>query len=417
MNSTYYTSLSGMMAASYGLQNTSNNVANMQSPGFKRNDVFYSSLGGGNGEDSLGSGVYVGGNSINFSQGKYKETENPADLAVVGQGFFVVRLKSGELLYTRDGEFSFNNEGLLIDRHSGGAVQGYNHAGNLVPIHEKGPETSAGKVTSELFAQGKFIRFLNPTDPVPGQTDPTTKSYKNVSFTVNNVFDAHGKAQTLSFEFQCTPGDEKGLSWELITITCADPEVNVNLPGFQKIVFASFQSAPEADSSSIHFSLNDRQDIILTFGTIYSGNDHSVEIDDSAANPTGTNISVIQNDGYGIGKQIGFSFDENGQIAYNYDNGQTELGLHVGLARFDDIEHTLIQTKDNLFKAKSNAAVHIGRANTEGFGSIKSKNLETSNVDSATEFANIVILQRMFQACSQIMDIDKQLLEGLEAKS
>ncbi len=80
MTNTYYTSLSGMIAASYGLQNTSNNVANMQSPGFKRNDVFYSSLGNGTGEEGLGAGVCVGGNKTNFSDGNYLETNNPSDL-------------------------------------------------------------------------------------------------------------------------------------------------------------------------------------------------------------------------------------------------------------------------------------------------------------------------------------------------
>ena len=85
MSSTYYTSLSGMTAASYGLQNTSNNIANMQSPGFKRSDVFYSSLGH--------SGVTVGGHNTNFSAGNYLETNNASDLAIVGNGFFIVKLK------------------------------------------------------------------------------------------------------------------------------------------------------------------------------------------------------------------------------------------------------------------------------------------------------------------------------------
>ena len=141
-----------------------------------------------------------------------------------------------------------------------------------------------------------------------------------------------------------------------------------------------------------------------------------MQLKESKLNPEGTKIEAFQNDGYGEGKQISFSFDENGQIAYNYDNGQAIEGIHVGLARFDDMEHTLVQTKDNLFRAKSDKGIHLGRANKDGFGSIKAKQLESSNVDSTTEFANIVILQRMFQACSQIMDIDKQLLEGLESK-
>lgn len=422
MTNTYYTSLSGMLAASYGLQNTSNNVANMQSPGFKRNDVFYSSLGNGNGEEGLGSGVCIGGNATNFSDGKYLETSNPSDLAIVGQGFFVVRLKTGELLYTRDGEFSFNNDGVLTDRHSGGVVQGYNEAGNLVPIHEKGPKTTEGKATQEVFLNGQFI-LREKSDADKNQPGPFKNKYQDISFSIMKIYDTQGKAHEVKLEFQSTPvlvnGDstnipDDGKSWDLINISCVDAEVSYSFD--QKIIFNDLTQGAKIENSSIQFTINGKQNIKLQWGNYKEGADSSVQLKDAKLNPEGTKIEVLQNDGYGEGKQIGYSFDENGQISYNYDNGQTVEGVFVGLARFDDLEHTLLQTQDNLFRAKSDKGMHLGRANKDGFGSIKAKQVESSNVDSTTEFANIVILQRMFQACSQIMDIDKQLLEGLESK-
>lgn len=423
MTNTYYTSLSGMLAASYGLQNTSNNVANMQSPGFKRNDVFYSSLGNGNGEEGLGSGVCIGGNATNFSEGRYLETSNPSDLAIVGQGFFVVRIKTGELLYTRDGEFSFNNDGLLIDRHSGGIVQGYNKAGDLVPIHEKGPKTSVGKATHEIFLKGQFILREKTADEQTNQPGPFKSKYQDINFSVMNIYDSQGKAHEVRLEFQSTPVlvnndktdiPDNGTSWDLVNISCDDAEINFTYD--QKIIFNGVTQGATLENSSIQFSLNGTQNLTIQFGNFKEGADSSVQLKESKLNPEGTKIEAFQNDGYGEGKQISFSFDENGQIAYNYDNGQVIEGIHIGLARFDDLEHTLIQTQDNLFRAKSDKGVHLGRANKDGFGSIKAKQIESSNVDSTTEFANIVILQRMFQACSQIMDIDKQLLEGLESK-
>lgn len=422
MSNTYYTSLSGMLAASYGLQNTSNNMANMQSPGFKRNEVFYSSLGNGGGDEGLGSGVCIGGNATNFSEGKYQETSNPTDLAIIGQGFFVIRVKSGELLYTRDGEFGFDNNGILIDKHSGGQVQGYNSAGNLVPIHERGPKTSMGKPSHELFLKGKWIQ-IEKSESDKNQPSPMKNKYQDVKFDVVNVYDAQGKPHKLKLQFQSTPvvanGDntnipDNGLSWDLVSISCDDAEIQANLT--QQIIFSNLDSGPSSTNNKIRFTLNGSQEITLCFGTRMDGADSSVELKESKLNPEGTKISVFQNDGYGEGKQVSLSFDENGQIIYQYDNGQTIEGIHVGLARFDELEHTLTQTPNNLFRAKNDKGLHIGRANKDGMGSIKAKNLESSNVDSATEFANIVILQRMFQACSQIMDIDKQLLEGLVNK-
>jgi flagellar hook protein FlgE len=407
-----------MIAASYGLQNTSNNVANMQSPGFKRNDVFYSSLGSGNGEQGLGSGVCIGGNATNFSDGKYLPTNNPSDLAIVGQGFYVVRMKSGELLYTRNGEFGFNNDGVLVDRRSGGTVQGYDSAGNLVPIHAKGPKNSEGKATHEVFLKGQFIRKENPKSDVPDPM-PNKNKYMDVTFTVKNVYDAQGKAHDIKLTFQCNyPTDldptNTEMTWNISQAHCGDAKVNFD--SYQKIIFNAINEGAKEENSTIKFTLNGTQEVNLKLGTIRDGEDSSVKIKESQLNPEGTVIEAYQNDGYAEGKQVSFSFDENGQISYNYDNEQSITGIHVALARFDDLEHTLLQTQDSLFRAKSDKGIHFGRANKDGLGAVKANQIESSNVDSTAEFANIVILQRMFQACSQIMDIDKQLLEGLESR-
>ncbi|CAM2806812.1 flagellar hook-basal body complex protein [Legionella worsleiensis] len=422
MSNTYYTSLSGMLCASYGLQNTSNNVANMQSPGFKRSDVFYSSLGNSSGEEGLGSGVRIGGQVTNFNDGKFLATNNPTDVAVNGQGFFIIKLKNGALRYTRDGEFEFNSDGILIDKHSGGQVQGYNHAGNLVPIHKKGPQTSAGKASHEIFLNGDFILVKKSEDEknTPGALK---NNYKNIKFSVATIYDNQGKAHEVELEFASTPvgqdpgdmrPDDDGTSWDLISVKFTD-KTDVYVPAGQKIVFNRLNQGANSEYSSITFKINGNQEIRLEFGTLRDSADNAVQLKELQQNPLGTQIDVYQNDGYGEGKQISFAFDENGQIVYYYDNGQNIKGIFLGLARFDDLEHTLVNTQDNLFEAKNDRTTHIGRPNKNGFGSIKGNQLESSNVDSTTEFANIVILQRMFQACSQIMDIDKKLLEELES--
>ncbi len=146
-----------MLAASFGLQNTSHNIANMQSPGFKRTDVFYSSLGGGQSQSGLGSGVRISGTTTNFNPGLNVATGKPSDLAIGGQGFFIVRQKNGELLYTKSGEFNFNAEGQLVDKHSGGLVLGYNEKGDLVPIQQFGPKIKQGKATSLIDLGGEFV--------------------------------------------------------------------------------------------------------------------------------------------------------------------------------------------------------------------------------------------------------------------
>ncbi len=424
MNSTYYSSLSGMLAASYGLQTTSNNIANMQSHGFKRSDVFYSSLG--NGEDSSGSGVTINGSATNFNEGKYLQTDTMSDLAIVGNGFFIVRLKSNELIYTRNGQFSFK-DGLLRDKNTDGLVQGYDKTGNLVPIHEKGPKTTAGNASRDIFLKGTFVARTIKNDtttkdqpPNPNNSDPssTTKmemKYENIIFDIQNVYDAQGKAHTIKVELKNKEDSfNKINNWNIENITCGDAQIT--FPFSQELEFIE-ESGAEEGKSSFQFTLNG-QTVTVYLGVFRNSESEIVNLKSLEKNPSATtDVSVWQNDGYGLGTQSGFSFDENGQIFYHYDNGKILSGSYIGLARFDDMEHNLIQTPNNFFRAKTNKGIHYGRPNHDGFSFIQPKQLETSNVDSTVEFANIVVLQRMFQACSQIMDIEKQLLEELEAKS
>ncbi|MDR3501305.1 MAG: flagellar hook-basal body complex protein [Legionella sp.] len=413
MTNTYYSSLSGMLAASYGLQNTSNNIANMQSHGFKRSDVFYSSLGNGHGEEGNGHGVRVQGTSINFKDGNPRETGSGSDLAMVGNGFFVVKLKNNELVYTRDGHFKFEN-GVLIDYKTGGQVQGYDHSGNLAPIYEHGPKISAGKATKNVFIHGQFIpQEKNPKPPI--------SVYEDITFKLKNIYDAQGNPHTITLRFtgieipqQTTPPTE----W-MLTGTQYDDEKEISISSEQIIKFnerGTITNGILSEYSTIQLSLNG-QPISVYFGDGNNGQNEYVELGKPSSNQsTETTIEIHNNDGYPQGEQNELRIDEEGLISYHYNNGQIIKGIYIGMASFDDMENNLIQTQDNFFRAKTTHGIHYGHANTKKLEAIQSGYLEGSNVDPTTEFANIVVLQRMFQACSQIMDIDKQLLEELETK-
>lgn len=419
MTSTYYTSLTGMLAASYGLQNTSHNVANMQSPGFKRSDVFYSSLGDEKNNNHLGSGVAVAGAVTNFRPGSYLGTGNPTDFAISGQGFFMIRLKNGELMYTRNGEFNFNSDGILVDRRSGGFVQGYNERGSLVPIKQNAAKTLVGKPTRYVDLAGDFILVKKEEDNT-SNSDPIKSNYKPIQFTVDTIFDAQGKGHQITLEFKPRGvvknqlNNEDGLEWELNGVSYEGAELSF-LP--QTLRFSALdQGAPTAGFNAIDLKLPNNQLITFNFGNYLSDEDKSVRLNEAGVLKAATNITVHQQDGSIEGNLIGLSFDENGQISWQYDNDQTTKGIYIALAQFDDLEHNLIPADNNLFRAKTEQGRQIGRANKEGFGNLQPGKIETSNVDSTTEFANIIVLQRMFQACSQIMEMDKQLLEELHRK-
>jgi flagellar hook protein FlgE len=413
MNSTYYTSLSGMIAASIGLQNTSNNIANMQSCGFKRSDVFYSSLSNDGGQGNLGSGVKAHEHTINFSAGRYLKSDSASDVAIVGNGFFIVKLTNNEYLYTRDGEFEFNSDGVLVDKHSGGLVQGYDKKGDLVTIQQFGAKTNPGKATHSMTMKGEFI-IIEKNNP-----NEMESSYDAITFNVT-VFDEQGRKHDIAVQVEApnTPGTQTKndyLTWTIISASCKDANISFNP---QSIQFNENEDGtPLSGANTLTLTLNGTQPITLEFGEYMSDKETSVRLFKKGnIEHTQSMVTVTKQDGYAMGKQTDYSFDDNGYISYHYDNGQIERGIPIALATFDDLEHTLVQANDNLFRAKSIQHRHIGRANTSGFGAIQPKKLEEANVESTVEFGNIVILQRMFQACSQLLDIDKQLFEELYKK-
>lgn len=414
---TYYTCLSGMLAASYGLQNTSSNVANMQTSGFKKTDVFYSSLT--HGDDDLGAGVQVKGFNTNFSKGKYFSSNNATDLAIIGNSFFIIKLKNNELAYTRSGEFRFDAHGILIDQHTGGEVQGYDKAGNLVAIHQTGPKNAPGKPSHHLFLQGSFVAVPISEEEQKQQPEPIKKKFENVSFEVAQVYDQQGKSHVVRLEFEASRDEialSEGLTWKLVNISWDGNQEHISYQD-QNIVFSGFGTSAAPEANTIRFSLKGEQIVTLHLGNYTDGSKNNVQLEKFAQITDQTKIDVLQNDGYGIGQQVDYMFNEDGQLIYRYDNEQEIKGVYVGLALFNNVEHQLTPLQNGLFKAGSNCSVRIGRANQDGFGSVGAKQIESSNVDSTLEFANIVVLQRMFQACSQIMNIDKQLLEELEGRS
>jgi len=416
MSNVYFNTLSGMMAASFGLKTVSDNVANMQSPGFKGQTVFYSSLGSNGYSNNLGNGVSSGESKVNFKQGNITQSGVKSQMAIDGNGFFIIELKNGEYLYTRDGEFSFNDDGYLIDEHSGGYVMGYSASGKLIRLTNIGEEKYPGQATSEIDLGGMIVYEIENK-----KTDNNPETYKDQTFEVE-VYDASGISHKLTITLKISKSNEALNSPDTVSIKSITENGNSVNPVFIGLDYISYSTStfPDSYRHSIKFSCqfegNDAQEIKLNFGKNSSNLDKVVKLVEHTGINDKTTIKISDMDGYGEGLQYDYAFDENGQISYLYTNQQTTKGIHVALANFDNPQAQLQAVSNNAFRAKVRDGMYIGRANDGAFGSIKPQYLELSNVDSTNEFANIVILQRMFQACSQVMEIDKQLLEELYKK-
>lgn len=430
MSNVYFNSLSGMMAASFGLKSVSNNVSNMQAIGYKGESAFYSAVGGNNsryeclgGYGSSGNGVTVGGSRNNFKQGELESGNSKSQLAVNGEGLFILKMKSGEFQYTRDGEFHFNDDGFLVDDHTGAFVMGYSDSKQLIKISKDGPKDYPGKATDQVDLKGEIYAkdYEKPeTDP-----DPMPPLFQDVEIKDITVYDDKGEPHHLTLTFKVDGqklGDKNSPEKLILKSVSENGKVlfdNITLSGIDYAVDFTGGGYPNTDKHNITFNLQfegcDSQSIKLNFR---SGNDAKqlVQLKHYEQTIDETKVESLNQTGYGKGKLYDYEFDKNGQLHYLYTNEQSSDGIHVALAMFDDPQANLLATSNSAFKARSKEGINIGTADKDGYGAVMQGKLERSNVDSTHEFANIIILQRMFQACSQIMDIDKQLLEEMAKK-
>lgn len=382
MFQSFFTGLSGMLSFSRNLDNVSNNIANMNTPGFKGSDTFYRSLTSG--ETALGT--QVSGQSQRFTAGEIRQTGNASDLAIAGEGFFVL-LQDGEVKYTRAGQFEFNESGQLVDSVSGGQVAAVDANGDLQAVDISNSRILAPQATSTVSLTGNL------------STDMATHSLTGI-----NVFNGIGEQQTLSIDFTNNSGVTAG-SW-LVEVKDSNGATIHN----GEIRFGT-DGTPVTNFNSLSFNITDSNggtdQVTLNFGTTgsFAG---STSVSGGAT----STIQATVDNGRAIAALTTVSFDANGTLQFNYSNGETVAGPTLALASFTN-ESALEIDAGSVFTASDASGATIGTAGQSGLGTIVAESIELSNVDLSREFADMIVIQRGYQASSRILNIANQLLDQL----
>ncbi|KHK58661.1 flagellar basal-body rod protein FlgF [Ralstonia sp. A12] len=386
-----YIAMTGLHGFEEGLRVISNDTTNMNTPGFKGSglqfsDLFYSTGGlggqaGGHASSQFGFGLNTVGTVLNFQQGQLQNTGNDLDLAVDGQGLFVLKAADGTIHYTRDGQFKFDTNGNLISSATGEQVMGMDATGSLTAISIASLKTNAAKATSTVTFSG------NLSSTSTGQTVG--------SVTVN---DAAGSAHTLSAKL--APVSGKSGSW---TVTLLDGTTTV---GSGTIAFINGRPDPANATVSVNYTPSGQSAIPLTLD--FSNNVTSF---DSGSQST---LAVASQDGFGAGSLTKATFDTTGTLVLNYSNGQTAKGARLALGHFSSPD-AVQSVGDNEFKAVDGRAWETGVAGSDAFGNVRSGMVEISNVDLSQEFSNLVIMQRGYQASSQVVSTANDMLTELFA--
>lgn len=383
-----YVGMSGLMGYSHGLRVIANNTANLNTPGFKNAslqfaDMFYSNgdLPGGDafGRGQVGYGLTTYSTSMNFKQGELRKTGNDLDLAVDGEGLFVLRNADGDIRYTRAGQFEFTADGVLVNRMDGSEVMSSDGAGNFTPISFGNLRTNAAKATTTITFEGNL--------------PSTTTNAQTVSNIV--VYDAAGGEHTLTLS--ATRTDQK---W---AVRLMEGVVTV---GTGELEFADGKPTEASAEISITYRPKGQPEMPLVL-------DFSGEVRSFASGDVST-LAVSEQDGYKAGALSEAVFDGTGTLVLTYTNQQTVKGGQIALARFDSPD-AVAAIGDNQFRSLDDSAWHVGVADGLTFGVVHSAEIELSNVDLSQQFSDLVIMQRGYQASSQVVSTANEMLQELFA--
>lgn len=377
---------SGMNAYSTALRSISNNVSNMNTPGFKAGSGSFANLVGGNaaGSGAAGQGVQFNTGPLNFAQGDLNTSTQALDLAVDGRGLLVLTDKSGARLYLRTGQFELK-DGAIVQRGTGHQLQLRLPGGGIGNASVLGRETSAPQASST-------VRFTGNLSVDSLATDHTVSGV--------TVYDKLGAAHTLSVVFAAATTQANGRNVKAVSVKDAQG-VEV---GSGKV---EFSLTGIADSGSASFTVK---------VTATGGEETEVKLDFGALTgfSSGATSSVAAQpaDGHALGKLTGVSVTEAGHLQAAYSNGQTtDLGA-VLLADFDNLQ-SLQALDDGGFRPAVGTEPVLAVSGQDGLGRVLGERQEASNVDLTAEFGELILVQRGYQASSQIVSAANEMLGQL----
>lgn len=394
-----YTALAGMNAYSQGLSVVSNNVANLNTPGFKVSDPLFreivyrqiqASEGNGGGLRPQGAGVDASAAGITFTQGDLRDTGNSMDAAIDGSGFFVLEQEDGSYRYTRAGQLTFNDDGILVERTTGSKILFRAAAGTSGFFDLNGHRVDPPKATATVSLTGTLARTsTNPVHELPGIT----------------VYDTVGTAVPLRARFTRNSAD--ALRWNVEILGAANAVLGSNT-----VVFNA-DGTPAQDNNTFTVTVpgsgGTNFDVVFTVGepNTYAGVT-------SPGSSTTSSVTLLRQDGLQIGSLTRTAFDEQGQLKMTYSNGQTRTVGKLVLASFDNPEQ-LQALGSGMFALKAGSQPRLGSAMAEGVGRIVGQRVEMSNVDLTRQFTDLIILQRGYQASSQVSSVANELIQTLLA--
>ncbi len=401
--------LSGLNAAQTDLQVTGNNIANAATNGFKQSraefaDVYANAVQD-QGAVATGRGVRVSRVAQQFQQGTIDFTSNNLDMAISGEGFFVLEDTDGTSYFTRAGAYSVDRNGNVVNQKSqrlqvypvGSSAAGVTTFNTGVLSDLQLPVGASAPIATTTV--GAIVNLNSSSSPItsafdPG--DPTTYSWP----TSTTVYDSLGNAHTSTMYF-AKRGDN---AWDGY-LSVSDGAFATPLDAAHPTVSQAFGLVFD-DTGTLVTPANGEIDLT---GNLFAPDGGAaplgLTLDFSGTTQFGTNFAVnnLTQNGNTSGRLAGVDVDAEGVVFARYTNGESSALGKVAMARFNNPQGLRQVGDTNWTETFASGLVQLGEAGTSSFGQIQSGALESSNVDIAAQLVKLITAQRNFQANAEVI--------------
>jgi flagellar hook protein FlgE len=388
----FYIPLSGLETDSTALNSIANDLANLNTTGYKAqtvnfSDLFYLQLGAEGSGDliQLGSGVGTAGIESSYSQGSIVSTGNSTDVALDGNGFFVLSNGTTDV-YTRDGNFGLDSNGNLISQ-SGQQVMGYPAVGGVVnpnapiaPISIPVGQVEPPQASSSFGMSANLDATAAVGTAVPGQI---------------TLYDSLGVAHIATVTYTKTATNTWTYS---IALPTGDAAASVNTTGTLTFDNAGNLMTPAANVTGIGFTgLSDgAADMTLNWNILgASGKPTLTQVSSSSG------VASTTQNGYPSGQYQTFSVAADGTVEAQFSNGQSLAVGQLALANVVNLQGLQLLGNGEYATTQASGTAAIGTSGSSGLGSFQDGALEESNVNISAEFSDLIIAQRAFEANSK----------------
>src|SRR5215218_2933845 len=403
-----FSAISGLRAHQTKMDVTGNNIANVNTVGFKGSQtVFQDTLSqviraggapaadrGGTNPAQVGLGVKVAATTTNWTQGATQSTGRSTDFMIEGDGFFVVEGPGGEQRYTRSGSFDFDGSGRLVTP-DGSILYGWMADANGV-VNPNAPIERLSVPYGQTVAPKETL-----LGGLAGNLQSELPIGESVT-TATTMYDAQGRAHEVGYVFTKDADD----SWTM----------TVDVDG---IANAVTPAGPANVTFNPDGTLATAPDLTFSPGLPGWAGPVSVSVADIAQYGSGNTVTASTKDidpidlGFGMGSLQSFQLGNDGTIMGVYSNGLRQPLGKLALASFNN-PGGLEKAGNSSFRVGDNSgAAIVGQAGLGGRGVLNSGALEMSNVDLAEEFTGLIVAQRGFQANSRVITTSDELLQDL----